>query len=217
MAQKRIAIFDLDGTLLNTIADLAASVNYALAKNNFPTHPTAAYKMFVGNGINKLFERALGPANATESNIALIRTDFLSYYAEHSHDFSSPYDGIPELLESLQSRGVMLAVASNKYHQATVELIRNYFPNIDFVAVFGHRENVLPKPDPQVVYDVLEIAGVDASEAIYIGDSGVDMQTAINSSIEAVGVTWGFRPVEELRGFEPKYIVDVPAQILACF
>lgn len=216
MKTKRLAIFDLDGTLVNTIADLATAVNYALAQNNFPTHPMENYKMFVGNGINKLFERALLPTHATQENIDLVRADFLLYYSEHSNDFSRPYDGIMELLDELERRGVMLAVASNKYHQATVEVIKNFFPRINFVAVFGHRDNVAPKPEPQIVFDVLKIAGVTASEAIYIGDSGVDMQTAINSSVDAVGVTWGFRSVEELREFAPRYIVDTPVQILSC-
>ena len=123
---KHLAIFDLDGTLLNTIADLATATNQALEACGFPTHPISAYPMFVGNGINKLFERALPAESRTEENIMRIRAHFLPYYDEHNADLSKPYPGIPQLLEELQTAGVHLAVASNKYQRATEKLIRHY-------------------------------------------------------------------------------------------
>lgn len=210
----KLIIFDLDGTLLNTIADLAQSTNYALEQNGFPTHSADAYRFFVGNGINKLFERAL-PENAKNAeNIQLIRNSFLPFYKEHAMDKSEPYPGIRELLKELEREGILLAVASNKYHEATQLLVGHYFPDVTFSAVFGQREGVIPKPDPAIVYDILRLTAVAKQHVLYVGDSGVDMQTALNSDITACGVTWGFRPKAELEHFAPKYIVDKPEEIL---
>lgn len=211
---KRLIIFDLDGTLLNTIADLANSTNHALAKLNFPTHEVKAYNFMVGNGINKLFERALPEGEKSEENVLRVRKEFLPYYDEHNADESRPYPGIPELLQTLQSDGRLLAVASNKYQSATRKLIARYFPDIRFIAVFGQREGVKVKPDPTVVNDILQLAGVERDEVLYVGDSGVDMQTAANAGITACGVTWGFRPRTELEELHPQHIADRPEEIL---
>ena len=145
---KKLIIFDLDGTLLNTIADLAQSTNHALQALGYPTHPESAYNFMVGNGINKLFERALPEGEKSEENVLRVRKKFVPYYDVHNADKSRPYPGIPELLEQLQEKGMILAVASNKYQSATVKLISHYFPNIRFTAVFGQREGVNVKPDP---------------------------------------------------------------------
>ncbi|MBR4846249.1 MAG: HAD family hydrolase [Bacteroidaceae bacterium] len=206
--QKRLAIFDLDGTLLNTIADLAMATNQALEKCGFPIHPIEAYPMFVGNGINKLFERALPSEARTEENILRVRAHFLPYYDEHNADLSTPYPGIVALLEQIQEAGIQLAVASNKYQRATEKLIRHYFPRIRFATIFGQREGVPVKPHPQVVEDILAIVPTKKEEVIYIGDSGVDMQTALNAGVQSIGVTWGFRPKEELMQHSPTYLVD---------
>ena len=210
---KHLAIFDLDGTLLNTIADLATATNQALEACGFPTHPISAYPMFVGNGINKLFERALPAESRTEENIMRIRAHFLPYYDEHNADLSKPYPGIPQLLEGLQTAGVHLAVASNKYQRATEKLIRHYFPTIRFAAVFGQREGIPVKPHPQIVEDILTLVPVNKEEVIYIGDSGVDMQTALHAGVESIGVTWGFRPKEELLQHSPTHLVDSADEI----
>ncbi len=210
---KHLAIFDLDGTLLNTIADLATSTNQALEACGFPTHPVEEYPMYVGNGINKLFERALPAEARTEENILRIRAHFLPFYDEHNADLSIPYPGIPQLLEKLQRNGVQIAVASNKYQRATEKLIRHYFPNIHFAAIFGQREGIPVKPHPQIVEDILAIVPVKKEEVIYIGDSGVDMQTALNAGVESIGVTWGFRPREELMQHAPTHIVDTAQDI----
>ncbi len=210
---KHLAIFDLDGTLLNTIADLATATNQALEACGFPTHPISAYPMFVGNGINKLFERALPAESRSEENIMRIRAHFLPYYDEHNADLSKPYPGIPQLLEELQTAGVHLAVASNKYQRATEKLIRHYFPTIRFAAVFGQREGIPVKPHPQIVEDILTLVPVNKEEVIYIGDSGVDMQTALHAGVESIGVTWGFRPKEELLQHSPTYLVDSADEI----
>ena len=210
---KHLAIFDLDGTLLNTIADLATATNQALEACGFPTHPISAYPMFVGIGINKLFERALPAESRSEENIMRIRAHFLPYYDEHNADLSKPYPGIPQLLEELQTAGVHLAVASNKYQRATEKLIRHYFPTIRFAAVFGQREGIPVKPHPQIVEDILTLVPVNKEEVIYIGDSGVDMQTALHAGVESIGVTWGFRPKEELLQHSPTYLVDSADEI----
>lgn len=211
----KLVIFDLDGTLLNTIADLACSTNYALAQNGFPVHELEEYNFFVGNGINKLFERALPPESRNEEQILRIRKLFLAHYNQHNMDRSCPYPGMPELLAGLQQQGVKLAVASNKYQAAAVQLVAHFFPACRFVEVLGQREGVPTKPDPTIVYDILKQADVLPEETLYVGDSGVDMQTALNSGVVACGVTWGFRPRTELEQFRPHYIVDAPAEIAA--
>lgn len=210
---KRLVIFDLDGTLLNTIADLANSTNHALNQLGYPTHEPEEYNFMVGNGINKLFERALPEGEKTEENVLRVRQEFIPYYDQHNADESRPYPGIPELLETLQAKGIQLAVASNKYQAATEKLIAHYFPNIKFIAVFGQRDGVNVKPDPAIVEDILRISGTPKKEVLYVGDSGVDMQTARNAGVTACGVTWGFRPLAELESFNPRYIIEVPQLI----
>lgn len=210
---KRLVIFDLDGTLLNTIADLANSTNFALAKLGFPTHEADKYNFMVGNGINKLFERALPQGEKTETNVLRVRKEFLPYYDSHNTDESRPYPGTTELLQHLQAAGIQIAVASNKYQTATTKLIAHYFPETHFIAILGQREGVNVKPDPAIVFDILKIAGVEKKDVLYIGDSGVDMQTATHAGVTACGVTWGFRPRTELEAFNPRYIADSAAAI----
>ena len=175
---KKLVIFDLDGTLLNTIADLAHSTNYALNKLGYPTHEIEKYNFMVGNGIDKLFERALPEGEKSKENVLRVRKEFVPYYDIHNADDSRPYPGIPELLSYLQDAGIQITVASNKYQAATQKLIDHYFPEIHFTAVFGQREGIKVKPDPTVVFDILEVAKVTKEEVLYVGDSGVDMQTA---------------------------------------
>ena len=210
---KKLVIFDLDGTLLNTIADLANSTNYALKVLGYPIHEPDKYNFMVGNGINKLFERALPDGEKTDENVLRVRQEFVPYYDPHNADKSRPYPGVTELLETLQTAGMQLAVASNKYQAATEKLIAHYFPNIKFTAVFGQREGIPVKPDPIIVKEILQIAKVQEEETLYVGDSGVDMQTAINAGVTSCGVTWGFRPRTELESFHPDHIVDNAEEI----
>ena len=210
---KKLVIFDLDGTLLNTIADLANSTNYALKVLGYPIHEPDKYNFMVGNDINKLFERALPDGEKTEENVLRVRQEFVPYYDQHNADKSRPYPGVTELLETLQTAGMQLAVASNKYQAATEKLIAHYFPNIKFTAVFGQREGIPVKPDPIIVKEILQIAKVQEEETLYVGDSGVDMQTAINAGVTSCGVTWGFRPRTELESFHPDHIVDNAEEI----
>lgn len=211
---KKLVIFDLDGTLLNTIADLAAATNQALRHFGYPTHETEAYRFFVGNGINKLFERALPDGERTEENILKIRSRFVPYYDEHNADLSRPYPGIPELLSTLQQQEIRMAVASNKYQAATRKLISHYFPEINFVEVLGQREGIPAKPDPSIVYDIMRKAGVKNEEVLYVGDSNVDMQTAHHAGVTAIGVAWGFRPRTELEALYPAHILEKAEELL---
>ena len=211
---KKLVIFDLDGTLLDTIADLAESTNHALKQLGYPTHDVETIRTFVGNGINKLLERALPLQEQTEENVRLMRSHFVPYYDAHNADLSSPYPGIVHLLEDLQEKGIMIAVASNKYQEATVKLVKHYFPTINFIEILGQREGINVKPDPSIVFDILQKANVNKEEVLYVGDSGVDMQTAINAGVDAVGVTWGFRPRTELEGFQPMGLIDKAEELL---
>ncbi len=211
---KKIIIFDLDGTLLDTIADLATATNQALSLFGYPIHETDAYRFFVGNGINKLFERALPEGARSEENIQKIRSEFIPFYNLHNADLSRPYPGIPALLNTLQEKGMKIAVASNKYQEATRKLVHQFFPDIDFIEVLGQREGVPSKPHPQVVFEIMEKAGVNASETVYVGDSCVDMQTGKNAGVTTIGVSWGFRPRTELESYQPDFIADRAADIL---
>lgn len=210
-----LVIFDLDGTLLNTIDDLAISTNYALSRCGFPEHDKSEYPYFVGNGINKLFERALPEGERTSENIAYMRRYFLDYYSDHNTDYTVPYPGIKVLLSQLVSRGISLAVASNKYQEGTTKLINHYFGALPFAAVFGQREGVPPKPDPAIINDILRKTGIrNKANVLYVGDSGVDMRTARNAGLRSVGVTWGFRSQTELRENGADVLAGKPEDIL---
>ena len=211
---KKLVIFDLDGTLLDTIADLAESANHALKQLGYPTRDVEKIRTFVGNGVNKLLFRALPDEEKNEENMMRMRTHFVPYYDAHNADLSAPYPGIVALLEELQAKGLRMAVASNKYQEATVKLVKHYFPMIDFVEVLGQREGINVKPDPTIVFDILKKAGVSKEETLYVGDSGVDMQTAINAGVDAIGVTWGFRPRTELEDFHPMGLIDQAEELL---
>ena len=206
----QLVIFDLDGTLLDTIDDLGMSANYALRKNGYPEHELPAYRYFVGNGITKLIERALPEDAREETTILNLRQQFVAYYEEHKTDLTQPYQGIPELLQELKSQNIRLAVASNKYHQGTVELIHHFFGTELFSVVLGQRENIPVKPNPTIVYDILKQTGIGKPGTLYTGDSGVDMQTAANSGLISIGVSWGFRPRQELEINGACHIIDTP-------
>lgn len=211
---KSLVIFDLDGTLLNTIDDLGEAANYALSQCGFPTHNISSYPQYVGNGVTKLLERILPKECRSVENIEKLRTHFIEYYNSHDTIHSKPYQGIPELLKVLSQRGIKLAVASNKYHEAVVRLINHYFPNETWVAVEGHKEGYQVKPDPSIVFDILLKSPTPKDKVLYIGDSGVDMDTARRAGVESVGVTWGFRSASELRSHQANHIISTPSEIL---
>lgn len=211
---KKLVIFDLDGTLLNTIDDLGNAANYALEQCGFPTHPLEAYPRFVGNGVRKLIERVLPESARTPDQIDRLLKKFFEYYGNHMTDLTKPYPGIAELLRQLTDKGIKVAVASNKYQEATSKIISHFFPEIPWVAVVGQKEGVPVKPDPSVVFEILAEAQVPKADVLYVGDSGVDMETARRACVESVGVSWGFRSITELREHYADHIVDTPSAIL---
>ena len=210
----RLVIFDLDGTLLNTIGDLAASCDAVMEMHSLPRHTLDEYRHMVGRGILRLVEAAIPEPLRTPEFIEEVRRDFVDYYLAHIDAHTRPYDGIAELLAELSARGIRIAVASNKFQAGTERLIRSFFPTTEFVAVFGQRAGVPLKPDPRVDREIMDMAGVSAAECIHVGDSGVDMQTARAAGVRAVGVTWGFRSREELVENGADVIIDRPAQLV---
>lgn len=205
-------IFDLDGTLLNTLDDLAAAGNFALEKMSLPTHKPEAYKYFVGNGIPKLIQRIL-PQNTDQQMLETALAFFSQYYGAHSTDLTVPYDGITELLTELQRMGVKTACVTNKAHNFSIELVKKYFGNTINVVV-GANENRPKKPNPAAVYEALKLIETDKSETLYVGDSDVDMQTAQNAGLVGCGVLWGFRTRDELLKNGADIIVSNSTELL---
>ncbi|MXO34139.1 HAD-IA family hydrolase [Apibacter sp. B3889] len=212
----KLAIFDLDGTLLNTLNDLADSCNYILEKNHLPLHTLESYKNFVGNGMTQLVERALPSELKSDLEvIEKIKNEFIEYYTKHSAIKTAPYDGVIEMLKSLSSMNIKLAVASNKFMEGAQELVKKYFSEIKFSSVLGQRTNVPMKPNPQIVYDIMKDLNVtNKEEIIYVGDTGTDMLTAVNAGITSIGVLWGFRSEEELKKQGAQYIINYPEKLL---
>lgn len=209
---KQLVIFDLDGTLLNTIADLGNACNHALKSMGFSPHPLSAYNYMVGNGVRKLMERA--EPDATSETIDELLRHFREYYDEHCNDLTQPYPGIPELLRTLRDQGIRVAVTSNKYQKAVDKIIAHYFGDIEFAAILGEVPTRPKKPDPSIVFEALSICPTPKKDVLYVGDSAVDMETARRACVESAGVTWGFRPVSELRTAFADHIVSDPAEIL---
>lgn len=209
---KNLIIFDLDGTLLNTISDLGNACNYALEQMGFQTHPISSYNFMVGNGVRRLMERA--QPDADKETIDRLLGHFRKYYDEHCTDTTKPYHGIPELLKELTDRGVKVAVCTNKYQSAASRIIEHFFPEIPFVAILGQVESRNPKPDPSALFAVLNICPTPKSEVMMVGDSAVDIETARRACVESIGVTWGFRPVSELRHACAMHLVSKPDEIL---
>lgn len=210
----KLVIFDLDGTLMNTLEDLADAANHVLSSHGFPTHPVPAYCYFVGNGMYDLIRRILPEGEKEGPMFDICFQEFYEYYTAHMHDKTTIYDGLWEVLEELQRRGVKMAVATNKVHEALAPLMAEYFPTIRFSAVFGQRKGVPTKPDPQIVYDILEQTGVSKEDTLYLGDTNVDMITAHRAGLKAVGVLWGYRTREELEGENAEYIISHPSELL---
>ena len=210
----KLAIFDLDGTLLDTLGDIAGACNHALTECGCPTHEVEAYKRFVGSGIMNLFRRSLPEEQRTEEMVMKMRDAFVQYYDAHKDDKTRPYPGISDLLDSLTAKGIKLAVASNKYQEATEELVAQYFRDYSFTSVLGQREGRPIKPDAGIIFEAMaSCEGVRPDEVIYCGDSDVDMQTGINAGVRTVGVTWGFRSREELAAYSPCLLADNPEEI----
>ena len=211
----RAAVFDLDGTLLDTLQDLAAAGNETLEAFGCPVHPTEAYRLFVGRGIPNLI-RSSFPENISREITDRAYVYFKEYYAKHCMDRTVPYPGIPELLSSLRERGLRLAVVSNKDEALTRELMEHFFPGI-FSAVKGRRDGVAVKPDPTLVFETLSELSLRPAEVLYLGDSNVDMQTAQNAGLASCGVLWGFRGREELLEAGADCLAASPEALSALF
>lgn len=212
---KKLWIFDLDGTILNTLDDLADSTNYALEKNGMPARSLDEVRAFVGNGIGKLIERAV-PDGSSDAEKQAVLKSFTAYYKEHSEDKTKPYDGIPEALKELKNRGCQLAVVSNKADFAVQSLCASYFPGI-FTFVVGEREGIRRKPAPDSIYEVLEQLRTAKEDAVYIGDSDVDVETAENAGLDLIAVEWGFRTREVLEEMGAEVFVKTPDELLTVF
>lgn len=206
-------IFDLDGTLLDTLADLADSCNHICAQHGWPTHDYSAYCYFIGNGAAKLVERAIPEfaRGGEEGQQAL--NEFLTYYEQHKADKTCPYAGMPELVDALKTAGVKVAVLTNKPDAAAGPVMEQYYPGV-FELVQGGLPGVPLKPDPAPVHKLMERMGADRADTLFVGDSNVDIQTAKNSGLAGCGVLWGFRSRRELEGEGADYIAATPQELL---
>lgn len=207
----QLAIFDLDGTILDTLDDLADSLNYALEKSGYPVRTRDEVRRFVGNGIRKLIERGV-PSGTDAESVSRVHENFTAYYKVHCADKTKPYENIPELLKKLRENGVKTAVVSNKADYAVQDLCVQYFEGL-FDAAVGEREGVRKKPAPDSVNAVLEKLGVNRENSVYIGDSDVDVETARNSGMNCIAVDWGFRDRDLLISSGAEIIVSEPMKI----
>ena len=212
--KNRLAIFDLDGTLLDTIGDLAEACNHMLGLRGLGSHTREEYRAMVGNGILRLVERALPEELRNAEYVAEARRDFLAFYIDHIDCYSRPYDGIRKVLQTLQDEGWTLAVASNKFDAGTKKLIGSFFPEIHFKAIYGNREGFPLKPDAALVELIMEECGATADTTFMVGDSGIDIQTAKAAGVRSVGCSWGFRSRTELEECGADTIVDRPLDLL---
>ncbi len=214
--KTELCIFDLDGTLIDSLYDLADSMNYALEKNGFPVHDREKYRFMVGSGISVLADRAMAvPPGTSQEKKDAVLADFGSYYRSHCLELTKAYDGIPELLKELDKKGILSCVLSNKPDEFTKKIVRSLFPEHEFADVWGKRDEYPRKPDPTAVNALIRSLGCRNEECLYIGDSDIDMLTAKNAGLRSVGVSWGFRPASELEAAGAGFIAGIPADILS--
>lgn len=211
----RAILFDLDGTLLDTLADLADSMNQALAALGFPTHPRDFYHTAVGDGIEVFAERVLPEANRTPATIAKLVSEMQKSYALGWRNQTKPYSGIPTLLAELDRRSIRKAVLSNKPDNKTKECVQHFFGSNTFNIIMGATKAFPLKPDPTAALHIVKMLGIPKQNCLYMGDTNTDMQTAVGAGIRAVGVTWGFRPREELVANGADVTIDKPCDLLA--
>ncbi len=204
-----LALFDLDGTLLDTLEDLGEATNVALRTHGFKEHPIEAYKTYVGNGVYKLIERALPPKEQQEATILKVKDTFDTYYALHSQDKTKPYPGILDLLRKLKEKGIVCAVITNKPQNYAQELVGEMFGEL-ITCTYGQRPGIPTKPDPTSVLNCMKALGFSREHCLYMGDSNVDMETAQRAGIMGIGVLWGFRTKEELVEAGAKGLAATP-------
>ena len=210
----KLIIFDLDGTLLDTMEDITNGVNHALAACGCRRITIDHCRSLVGNGIRNLLRDALPQDMKTDGMLTQMTEHFYPYYNAHMSDYTRPYAGVTEALEALSAKGMKLAVASNKFQAGTEELVERFFGHIDFVKVLGQREGHPIKPDAGVVFEIMEeLPGIKKEEVLYCGDSDVDMMTGNNAGVRTLAVTWGFRTKEQLLEHNPWKMIDNTAEI----
>jgi phosphoglycolate phosphatase len=212
----RAVLFDLDGTLLDTLGDIGSAVNDALAREGFPTHPIEAYREFIGDGVVTLVQRALPSGRGAIDDEAVARcvAGYRSAYEREWNVRTRPYEGIPALLDALASRGVAMGVLSNKPDDFTQLCVSEYLSAWPFRVVFGQREGVPRKPDPAGAVEAARGLGFEPGEVLYVGDTAVDMETGLRAGMRPIGVAWGFRPVEELWSTGAEAVIETPAELL---
>ncbi|MBU0943732.1 MAG: HAD family hydrolase [Proteobacteria bacterium] len=208
-------VFDLDGTLLDTLEDLAAAANATLDHFGFPGHPVDAYRYFVGEGLKTLMQRIVPQASATDAELTAYMKKFTEIYSRNWNERTAPYKGIPEMVSSLASAGLQLAVLSNKPHDFTRICVESFFPENPFAFVFGQREGVAKKPDPAGALEIADKMGLVPEEILYVGDTATDMQTGNRAGMKTVGVLWGFRDRQELEENKAWKIAATPAEVVS--
>jgi phosphoglycolate phosphatase len=206
----RAVLFDLDGTLLDTLADLAQAANAALTACGYPAHSAPAYRMLVGAGVRKLFERALPPGTVTPQEIERCAAVFRDAYGKGWNIHTRPYDGIRDMLAGVAQRGLAMAVLSNKPDDFTQTCVREYFPDVSFALVLGEKPGVPPKPDPTGARQIVAAIGIPREEFLYLGDTSIDMETARLAGMRPIGALWGFRSREELVGAGAEVVIEQP-------
>jgi phosphoglycolate phosphatase len=207
-------IFDLDGTLVNSVYDIGNSTNYALSKKGLPLRRFEDYYYLVGEGVQKLIENAVLPNAVDQETQSELVELMQSHYDKNWHNFTKPYPQIESLLEDLTENGIRMAVLSNKPDHFTKSMVQYFFPNIPFEYVHGARENQTKKPHPRGLLSILEKMGLDKESVLYVGDTKIDIQTCINAHVKSVGVTWGFRPKQELVEEGADFIIENPSELL---
>lgn len=215
MTRHRCVLFDLDGTLVDSLADLADSMNRVLIRQGLPPHPTEAYRYFVGDGMVNLVQRALPPGNNNRQDLIqdCVR-EMRQEYGLHWADTTRPYPGIAELLDALASRGIEMAILSNKPDRLTQEVVRTLLPNWHFAAVAGAKETIARKPDPAGALHIANLLHREPADFLYLGDTNTDMQTAIAAGMMPVGVLWGFRTKAELEEAGAQAVLHHPLDLL---
>lgn len=208
----KAVIFDLDGTLLDTLEDLANACNYALKECGLKVHAVDKYKRFVGDGRYKLIEKIISKEDHTDKIFNRVLKLYDDYYLEHMVDETKPYEGICELLDELKAKGIKIAVVSNKPHKFAREMVSNYFTNKIDIA-FGQRPNYEVKPNPESIFEVIKEFALTKEDCVYVGDSNVDMQTAKNAKVNSIGVSWGFRGREELEHAGADIVIDTVKEL----
>lgn len=209
----KAVIFDLDGTLVDSLHDIADSINMVLKNNNFPTHSVEKHQSFIGSGVRSLVQKSLPLTHRNEKQIDTCFNSMIEIYRNNCTSKTKPYDGIIELLDNLISRDIKLSVLSNKADELTKKITHTLFPNY-FDPIIGLTSEALKKPNPTVVLEISKNLGIKPEETIYVGDTGIDMQTANSANMFAVGVTWGFRPKEELILNGAKHILNNPIDLI---